>query len=71
MLERRGDDGRLLHAFHYTPVLLWEQPCEPLMQGPLGTLPLALLTDEAQPALPNLIARIDQRLQQEATQRRK
>jgi hypothetical protein len=66
VLRRLRADGSLNHEFRYTPVRLWELPCEPLMSGPLGTMPLALLTDEAQANLPNLIMRVDQRLQQEA-----
>jgi hypothetical protein len=66
-LQRLGANGGLIHGFHYTPVRLWDMPCEPLMQGPLGTLPLALLTDEAQPNLPGLLKRVDQRIRREAT----
>lgn len=66
LLRRAGAAEQTLHEFHYTPLRMWELPCEPLLQGPLGTLPLALLTDEAQTALQQTIARIDRRLQQDA-----
>jgi len=66
VLHHLGTDGRTIHEFHYTPMRMWEMQCVPLLQGPLGTLPLALLTDEAQTDLRQTIARIDQRLQQDA-----
>ena len=34
--------------FRYTVVRLWQQPLAPLLAGPLGLLPLAPLTDEAE-----------------------
>jgi hypothetical protein len=64
--RRNRADGRPIHEFHYTPVRVWDLSCERLLQGPLGTLPLALLTDEAQADVRQTIARIDQRLQQES-----
>src|SRR5262249_49034603 len=48
-------------------VRYWQQPLEPLLRGGLATLPLAPLTDEAQPVLPEVIRRLDERLQREAT----
>jgi hypothetical protein len=64
VLSRTDETGEYLR-FRYSVVKVWELPCEPFMTGPLGTLALALLTDEAQPHLPNLIQRIDSRAQQE------
>jgi hypothetical protein len=66
VLRRTGAGGRFLTEFHYTPVRVWELPSEPLLRGPIGTLPLVMLTDEAQVDLRQTIARIDQRLQQDA-----
>ena len=39
-------------AFRYTVVSLWQQPLAPLLNGPVGLLPLAPLTDEAAADLP-------------------
>ncbi len=53
--------------FHYSLVRLWQVPLEAFLQGGLGTLPLAPISDVAESHLPAVVHRIDQRLQQEAT----
>jgi predicted transposase YdaD len=65
-LQRRLTDGRIYHEFRYDVVRLWELPEEELLTGPLGTLPLAALTDEAAAALPTAFTRIDERFVREA-----
>jgi predicted transposase YdaD len=66
VLQRRRADGRVYHEFTYEVVRLWELSAEELLNGPLGTLPLAALTDEAAPTLPAVFAGIDERFQHEA-----
>ena len=43
----------------------WKQPVEPILAGPLGTLPMAPLADVPREAIPDVIRRIDGRLVQE------
>src|SRR5207248_467514 len=66
MLRRHFSDGRLYHEFRYDVIRLWELPSEELLAGPLGTLPLAALTDEAAAALSTAFTRIDERFVHEA-----
>jgi hypothetical protein len=66
MVQRHLTDGRLYHEFRYDVVRLWELPAEELLTGPLGTLPLAGLTDEAAAALSAVFTRIDDRIVNEA-----
>lgn len=63
-LTRKDEAGEYL-KFRYHVVRLWAMPCGPILQGPLGTVPLALLTDDAQPQLPHLIQLVHERLKQE------
>ncbi len=63
--SREGDAESYL-VFRYQVVRLWEEPLEPWLQGGLGTLPLAALTDEAEPKLGEVVRRIDERLRAEA-----
>ncbi len=65
-LHRHLSDGRLYHEFRYDVVRLWELPAEELLTGPLGTLPLAALTDEAAATLPAVFGRVDERVTREA-----
>ena len=43
------------HTFRYEVVRLWQQPLAPLLGGPVGLLPLAPLTDEAEADLPGVV----------------
>jgi len=67
MLRRRYGGGRLYDTFRYFVVRVWELPVEALLAGGVGTLPLALLTDEAEPRLGELVDRIDTRLRTDGT----
>ena len=58
-------DGREYLHFEYSVVRVWELPVEPLLTGPLGSLPLALLTDEAAGKVQELLIRIDERFEAE------
>jgi predicted transposase YdaD len=48
--------------FRYRVVRVWEEPLERFMNGGLGTLPLAALTDEAKADLAGTVKRINERL---------
>jgi predicted transposase YdaD len=52
-------------VFRYRVIRLWEHPLGPLLQGGLGTLPLAPLTDGAVPNLQAVVGQIDERLRVE------
>ena len=52
-------------TFRYTVVRLWQQPLAPLLAGPVGLLPLAPLTDEAEADLPGVVDRVIRRLRAE------
>jgi hypothetical protein len=63
----RGLPGELDHlSFRYSVVRLWEQPVEPLLEGPLGTLPLAPISDVDPKRLPDILRRLGERLEAEA-----
>jgi hypothetical protein len=49
-------------TFRYRVVRVWEEPLDRFLTGPLGTLPLAVLTDEAKADLVGTMNRIDERL---------
>ncbi len=51
--------------FKYEVVRVWTLPAAELLAGPIGVLPLALLTDEARPKLPELVRAMDERVTQE------
>jgi predicted transposase YdaD len=53
--------------FRYQVLRVWQMPLEPLLTGSLGVLPLAPLTDSAATALPQVIARIDERVRREVS----
>jgi predicted transposase YdaD len=62
---RRYPDGREYLRFHYRVVRVWELPAEELLHGGLGAMPLALLTDEAEGRLREMVERIDDRIKSE------
>jgi hypothetical protein len=68
-LSESDEKGQMLW-FRFHVIKLWEQPLEAFLHGPLGTLPLAVLTDEAKPQLPKLIAQIDHRIQTESSSKK-
>jgi predicted transposase YdaD len=65
-LRRLLADGRVYHEFAYDVIRVWELPAVDLLNGPLGTLPLAALTDASAPILPAVFAHIDERFRREA-----
>jgi predicted transposase YdaD len=54
-------------VFRYQVLRLWQFPVDAVLAGSLGTLPLAPLTDVAEPVLPGVIQRMQARLVQETT----
>ena len=48
--------------FRYRVIRVWEEPVERFLSGALGTLPLAVLTNEAKADLAGTMNRIDERL---------
>jgi predicted transposase YdaD len=65
-LSRTFPTGAEYLRFAYTVVRLWELPADRLLAGGLGAAPLALLTDDAAPRLPELVARFSERAEREA-----
>ena len=55
------------HTFRHEVVRLWRQPLPPLLAGPVGLLPLAPLTDEAEADLPGVVDRVVRRIRAETT----
>jgi len=80
VLLRPGADGPALGGMHtvglpgevpefvfrYRVTRLWRQSAEALLDGPLGTLPLAPLADVETEALPDLLRQLEERLDREA-----
>lgn len=52
--------------FRYQVIRLWEQPVESLLQGGLGLLPLAPLSDVNRASLPGVVHRVNDRLSKSA-----
>lgn len=65
VLSRRYPDGREYLRFEYAVIRVWTLPVEPLLTAGLGVAPLALLTDEAEGRLSELLTRIDRRCETE------
>jgi predicted transposase YdaD len=63
-LVRTGLTGEYLR-FRYRVIRLWELPSAELWSGPVGILPLALLTNDAQANLDALIPEADERVSRE------
>ena len=53
------------HTFRYEVVRLWREPLGPLLAGPVGLLPLAPLTDEAEADLPGVVDHVVRRFRAE------
>ncbi len=66
-LQKRLPDGTPYLNFAYRVVRLWEKPVEEILAGGLGVLPLAPLSDVAESALPDVIARMKMRIDAETT----
>ncbi|MBA4065089.1 MAG: hypothetical protein C0501_15525 [Isosphaera sp.] len=65
-LVRRSADGREYLRFGYAVVRVWELAADALLAGGLGAAPLALLTDDAAPRLPQVVSRFADRVTREA-----
>jgi hypothetical protein len=63
-LVRTDRNGEYLR-FRYSVVRVWELSMEDLWAGPVGLIPRALLTNDAQPRLPELIRDMDERVARE------
>lgn len=61
-VQWRLPHGRPYLAFDYELIRLWELPPEAILEGGLGTLPLAPLANVDRPKLPELIGQMKQRL---------
>ena len=64
-LFRHHADGSESNWFKYLVVRVWELSADELLAGDIGTLPLALLTDDAEPRLGEVVDLIDARLRAE------
>ena len=65
VFEDWHSDGSLYLHFRYLPIRVWELSAETLINGPLGSAPLALLTNEASSRLKEYVTRLDERLEAE------
>jgi predicted transposase YdaD len=54
-------------VYRYTAIPVWKLPLSLLLAGPVATLPLAPITDEAAPQLEGVVHQIEDRYQAEAT----
>jgi hypothetical protein len=63
---RQYPDGREYLRFQYRVVRVWELSAEELLHGGLGAIPLALLTDEAEGQLREMVNRVDERIRAES-----
>jgi predicted transposase YdaD len=64
--EQRFPGEEAYLTFRYDLIRVWTQPLQGLLQGPLGLLPLAGLTDEAQGQIETVVAAMVQRVRREA-----
>jgi len=63
-LVRTNSHGDYLR-FRYSVIRVWELSSADLMAGPIGLVPLALLTNDAEPKLPELVRQMDERVSRE------
>jgi hypothetical protein len=59
---RTTESGEEYLRFAYTIVKVWELSADLLLAGGLGAVPLALLTDDAEPRLPRVVERFAARV---------
>jgi predicted transposase YdaD len=59
-LQRRVPGRDIHHEFRYQVVRVWQQPVGAILEGGLGTLPLAPLADVSSADLPGIIRRMDE-----------
>jgi hypothetical protein len=67
VLERQFPNEPAYLTFRYQVVRVWDLPVEMFLHGGLGILPLAPLSKISEAMLPSVIARMDERFRQEAT----
>jgi hypothetical protein len=61
-LTRADAAGREYLRFGYVVVRVWELPADPVLAGGLGVAPIGLLTDDAEPRLPELVKQFAERV---------
>jgi hypothetical protein len=66
LLDLRLPDGTPVATFHYGVVRVWQQPVGPLLDGPLGLLPVAPIADVPEADVPRVLRRVVDRVGQEA-----
>jgi hypothetical protein len=66
-VERAFPGHAAYFTFRYEVVRVWQLPVDVFLDGGLGILPLAPLSNITEADLPRVIGRIDQRLRQETT----
>jgi hypothetical protein len=66
VFERRFAAEEPYRWFRYEVVRIWQRPVSTFLQGPLGIVPLAPLSDVNEADLPNVIKQMNARIQQEA-----
>jgi hypothetical protein len=64
-VTRTDAAGREYLWLGYGVVRVWELPADDLLAGGLGLAPLALLTDDAEPRLPEVVGRLARRVERE------
>ena len=67
ILTRDDRDGTEYLRFHYRVLRVWELSGESLLRGPLGLLPLAVLTTDAKEKLPEYVTRMRLRFEETNT----
>jgi hypothetical protein len=65
VLKRYRADGMPYLTFEYAVIRVWELSCDDLLAAGLGLMPLAMLTDDAQDRLPELMKRAEQEIERE------
>lgn len=66
-LELRLPNGHLVHDFRFGVVRSWQLSSDAVLNGPLSTLPMALLADASSDRARTVLERIDNRLLREAS----
>ena len=66
-LRQHAPDSELSIEFRYLVVRTWQQPVDTVLNGALGTLPLAPISAVPADGLPAVIRQMDARIQAEAS----
>lgn len=64
-LTRTTPAGAEYLRFGYTVVRVWQLPADTLLAAGLGVAPLALLTDDAAPRMPDVVSRFTEKVERE------